>query len=259
MSNQPDWGSILQQWWGGEYNCFSASAIPSVATNLFLSTGNPPYQISDFLAFYPKFGTGAQGVLSASQVVGGTGYTAGDQLALVQPDATGCIIGVLTVNGTGVILTFTVLAAGTGYSVASNLPVTGGTGSGATFTVTSVSPTTLVVPTVVMQTYINLATASLSSIKWGEIWHIAMGLYVAHFLTLYLRSEGNAGVTPNAIAKSGLEAGIAVSSSAGDVSKSIQLAPGLEAFAAWGQTTYGTQLATFAKVVGMGPMYIRGL
>jgi hypothetical protein len=65
-------------------------------------------------------------------------------------------------------------------------------------------------------------------------------------------------VAPNGaqIAAQGLAGGIQVSKSVGDVSVSYQA---LEALADWGAlalTKYGQQLATWAKVVGSGPMVI---
>lgn len=253
----PDWGALLEQWWGGDFESTVGLCAFSAANNIIIGT-NPPYQISDFLAFYPKFGTGVQGVTALSLGAGGSGYLVNDVLTLVQPDASGCLIQVNTVSGGGAILTWTVQQPGTGYSVANLLAVTGGAGTGATFNVTVISPLVTLVPAIVLQTYINLASASLSQARWADSWRFAMALFVAHYMTLYLRSEGNPGSTPGAIARSGLEAGIVVSSSAGDVSKTIEVPKGLEDFGAWTETEYGVQLATQAKIIGMGPMYIRG-
>ena len=113
------------------------------------------------------------------------------------------------------------------------------------------------VPAAAINMYIALASASLMQGRWREAWTMVMGLYVAHYCTLYLRSEGSAGTTAGAIAASGLEKGITISQSAGDVSKSSQLVQGFEQWGAFAQTTYGTQLITLAKTVGRGPIFVR--
>jgi hypothetical protein len=112
------------------------------------------------------------------------------------------------------------------------------------------------VPVPVLQAYVNLASACLVQARWLEVWPAAMAWFVAHFVTLYLASEGNAGSTPGAIARSGLGLGVIVSQSAGDVSKSVE-PPDLGEFAgALGMTIYGQQLATAMRVMGAGPALI---
>ena len=112
------------------------------------------------------------------------------------------------------------------------------------------------VPLPVIQAYINLASSCLVQARWLEMWPVAMSWFVAHFLTLYLASEGNAGSTPGAVARSGLGLGVIVSQSAGDVSKSIE-PPDLGEFSgSWGTTVYGQQFATAAKAIGAGGMLI---
>jgi hypothetical protein len=114
----------------------------------------------------------------------------------------------------------------------------------------------LVLPPAVLQMYVNLASASINFARWQDQWLMGMALFIAHFATLYMESEGNAGTTPGAIARSGLASGILVSQSAGNVSQSVQ-PPDLEEFAAWNLTIYGQNLATLARIIGIGPMYVR--
>ena len=269
-SQQNSWNNLLCQWWGGgdgisgsAFGLFCGGFLSGQASNLVFG-GNPVYQIDDFLAFYPKFGIGTLGVAALSLGAGGTGYSVNDILTLIQPDAQGCTIKVLSLSSGGVILTWTQTSQGTGYSVPTpNVPLvtTGGTGTGATFSVLVVTPTSTVIPPAVIQAYINLASASLSINRWGDLWLVAMGLYVAHFVTLYEQSEGSVtqNSTPAAIARSGLATGILVSASAGDVSKTVQILESLADWGAFSLTIYGQQLATWAKMVGMGTSYIRGL
>jgi Protein of unknown function (DUF4054) len=255
----PDWSQILEQWWGGSFNNYTLSASLLTAANLTGMGGNPPYQLSDFLNVYPKFGTSTQSVVNLSLSAAGANYTVGDALALVQTGASGARVQVLAVSGTGAVTTFVLTDGGVGYAVASGLVTTGGTGAGAAFNVIEVSVGDTVVPPFVLQMFINLANASLQQSRWLDTWPFAMSLFVAHFATLYLRSEGNPGTTPGQIAASGLEKGIAISKAAGDVSYSSELVKGLDEWATWAQTSYGAQLATFAKAIGAGGMYVHGM
>ena len=69
---------------------------------------------------------------------GGTGYTAGDIITVVQTGGSLGTVTVNTVNGAGVILTITLLNKGSGYTVANGLAVTGGSGSGATINILAI-------------------------------------------------------------------------------------------------------------------------
>lgn len=260
-------GSInncLAEWWGGDTpgafagDCWSFAAF-SAASNLFFG-GNPPYQLSDFLATYPKFGIGAQALMAYA--LGGTmtGYAPGDTLTIVQAGSAGALITVNTVDSNGAILTSTLTYSGTGYSVATGLAITtSGAGTGALVNITQVSASNLVgIPPLVLQLYINLAATCLQKTRWDAYWPLAMGWFVAHYATLYLRSEGSTGTTPGQIAAGGLTRGIMVSKSAGGVSAGIAIPSGMEEWGAWQSTEYGLQLATVARVIGMGPMYAVG-
>lgn len=252
----PSIENLLSQWWGTDPQCYAFLAVPGAASNIVIGS-NPPFQVSDFLAIFPKFGQALQAVTTLFLGSGGTGYSVNDTLTLVQSDASNCTITVNTVDGSGVILTWSIVTGGTGYSTANGLGVTGGHGTGATFNVTGISPTNLVViPVPVLQLFINMASASLQAGRWFDNWTYGMALYAAHFATLYLRSEGNPNSTAGQIATSGLERGVQVSKSVGGVSVGIEQVTGLDEFAGWKETTYGVQLATMAKVVGIGPMYI---
>jgi len=92
--------------------------------------------------------------------------------------------------------------------------------------------------------------------RWLDTWTLAMALYVAHFCTLYMRSEAGPNQTASQIATSGLEKGVTVSKSAGGVSVGVQVPQGLEAWGGWTETTYGTQLVNFAQAIGSGPIWV---
>ena len=70
---------------------------------------------------------------------GGTGYTAGDIITVIQTGASLGTVTINTVNGSGVILTVTLLNGGSGYAVADGLAVTGGSGNGATVNILTIN------------------------------------------------------------------------------------------------------------------------
>jgi len=99
------------------------------------------------------------------------------------------------------------------------------------------------IPQTVLQAYIDLASASLSQVKWQDSWKIGMALYVAHFATLWLQSSSPAGSDAKRIAALGQARGIQVSRSVGDVSSSHQsVVSGWEDWGSWNLTSYGQQL-----------------
>lgn len=260
MPAGPDLETLLANWWGGGVQCFAWTAIADAA-NVIVG-GNPLYQISDFLAMYPKFGTQPQSISQILIANAGSGYAVNDVVTVIQPGGAGGNLIVGTVDLTGAIQTFQDITTqvGGGYRVANNLATTSsGAGVGAVVNIVAISAYTsgINLPEIIVQAYLNLANLSLSMNRWQGTWLLAMGLFIAHFLTLYLRSEGNPGTTAQQVAASGLEKGLTVSKAAGDVSQGLQPLSDLEGWAAWRETTYGVQLATFAKIIGMpNSMYI---
>jgi hypothetical protein len=112
------------------------------------------------------------------------------------------------------------------------------------------------VPVPAINAYIYLATSSLVQARWQEMWTMAIALYVAHFATLYAKSAANPGATTSQIAAQGLAFGIVASKSVHDVSISYSPVQGLEDWGAFNLTSFGQQLATFARVIGSGPCLI---
>jgi Protein of unknown function (DUF4054) len=257
MSSGPNIDGLLCGWFGGD--SLSLCGCPpnfTLAANLFFG-GNPPYQVDDFLAFYPKFATQPQGIVSAvpNATTPGAGYAVNDVLTVVQTDASGGQIKVTAVTG-GVPTTYAVIVApGTGYLVAQKLATTGGSGTGALVDITGITTASGFTPQPVIQLFINLASASLQQARWKDSWLYAMHLFVAHYCTLWLSSEGNPVSTAGQAAVSGLGKGIAVSKAAGDVSVGYEPMVDME-WTALNLTVYGQQLVQMAKIVGMGAMYI---
>lgn len=128
------------------------------------------------------------------------------------------------------------------------------------FAPTGVSPNEVyVVPLAVMTMYLNLANATVKHARWLDAWEVGMGMFIAHFLTLFLQGTASAGSPAATVIAAGQARGLTTSRSAGDVSASTDynlVGQDLDGWAAWKLTLYGTQYATLAKTIGMGGMYI---
>ena len=220
-----------------------SSAYLGLASGL-PQAGNPSYTLADFLALFPKFfgpATYVSGTFtSGTNQVTNIGAVA---VALIQP-------GMLITSSSLPSNTIVVATDPTAGSITVSNQATA---NGTVMAVYETAP----VPMAIIQTFINLATAALMSSRWREMWAVAMGWYVAHFVTMYLRSEETGAVTAAQVAQSGIERGLITSKSAGDVSAGIQHLDALGTWAAWTETTYGTQLATFARSLGGGMIFVR--
>lgn len=112
-------------------------------------------------------------------------------------------------------------------------------------------------PESVLQEIINQANASLQPDKWLEGRRYAVGLYVAHYATLYLRSYSDSPQTPSQAAATGSVSGMVKRAKLGDASVDYDTESVTKALEEWGDfnsTSYGQQLATRARLVGMGGM-----
>ncbi len=223
--------------WGWADGLQSLIPLLALVSNVIVGS-NPPYSATDFFTLYPKFGgkpVAPTGTLNSTTAV--TGLSS----------STGLVVGQY-VTGPGI-------PSGTTWASISGS--TGTLSQAATISASGVPLTTYVaplVPTAVINAYIYLATNSIFQARWGEMWFVAMGLFIAHYCTLWLQGEAS---TPNSTAgqaaASGLALGIKTSKSAGDVSVGSQ-AIVFEGFGAWNLTLYGLELSTLANVIGSGNM-----
>jgi len=230
----------------------------TLASNVVVGT-NPPYSAADFLSVYPAFGGTVQMfsgiVANGSPVVTGitstTGLLPGQVLApfyMVQnipvalPFQSGTVI--LTVDSpTQVTLNYAAIADGTQMAVY----------------------TAPFIPLIVINLYVTLASASLVYNRWMDHWYLGMSLYIAHYLTLYLREAGSnvpvpANLSPGMIAQMGAAIGFVTNKAAGSVSMGSQSVTGpgtgFETWGAWNLTSYGQLFITIANVMGGGPMFL---
>ncbi len=82
--------------------------------------------------------TAAGGIATSSISAAGSGYSVNDVLTVA--DGSGGTIKVLTVDGSGVVLTYSLVTAGTDYTVATHA-TTGGAGTGFILSVDTLTPT----------------------------------------------------------------------------------------------------------------------
>lgn len=118
---------------------------------------------------------------------------------------------------------------------------------------------TYIVDPSIVEMYIDMANAVVKEARWRRQWKFAMGLFVAHFLTLYIQSLAAPDSDAAQVVAAGQTKGLLSSKSVGDVSASYDfstIAQGLDSWAAWNLTTYGQQYATLARMVGKGGMYV---
>ncbi|SFE43590.1 Protein of unknown function [Paenibacillus algorifonticola] len=116
-----------------------------------------------------------------------------------------------------------------------------------------------IVPDPVIQMYIDLANACILQVRWKSAWKIAIGWFVAHFLTLYLQGAADPGSDAGQVMAVGQAKGLNTSEAVGDVSVSMDygsIGQDLDGWAAWKLTIYGQQLATMGKLYGKGGMYV---
>ena len=114
------------------------------------------------------------------------------------------------------------------------------------------------VPCSMLTEIINMANASVQPDKWLESRRYAVGLYVAHYATLYLRTYSQSSPTAAQAAASGALVGVLKSATLGDSSVSYDTSALTKGTENWGDlnaTTYGQMLANRAKLIGAAGSY----
>lgn len=123
---------------------------------------------------------------------------------------------------------------------------------------TATAPATPTIPTTLSQKFINMANSCTAYGKYGELWSYCMGLYIAHFCTLFLTSTQ--GQTTGELVEASSATAPITSESVGDVSATYDvntISDDLKGFGTFKLTIFGQQYATFAKMAGMGGAYVR--
>lgn len=115
------------------------------------------------------------------------------------------------------------------------------------------------IPSAMLQVLIDDANASIQPDKWLQKWRYAVGLCVAHYATLYLRTYASSSESPAQAAASGALVGVVSSATLGDSSVSYDVDALTKATENWGDlnaTQYGQLLASAARLVGMGGTFV---
>ncbi len=114
-------------------------------------------------------------------------------------------------------------------------------------------------PDVVLNSFLELGQACVSKQRFGKMWQLAIGLFIAHFCTLYLQNVAEPGTEAADVVNAAQAVGVVTSESADGVSYSMDtsmLSQDLAGWAALKLTSFGSQFATIAKLVGKGGIYI---
>ena len=109
-------------------------------------------------------------------------------------------------------------------------------------------------PASMMELFVAMANETISPSKWGSNAEYCAGLFVAHRLTMYLRTYAESSPNPRQAASSGSLVGVARSATIGDATVAYDTSAVTEATSAWGDlnsTQYGQSLASMARLVGM--------
>lgn len=236
----PDFDVLLGISWGWPDESVGLIASFAAAANITVGA-NPPYSVANFQAMYPKFlGTPLNITMAVTDGSPNATLSAGDpSLAAGQlitgPDIPAGTI-IQSINGTAAVLS-------------ANATATNGTEAAQVYTFA-------LIPVAVLNVFINLASASVMQARWQDSWLLGMALFVAHYATLWLRSDGLPAVNGEMAAQQAMRTGIQVSKTVGDTTTSYQPVQGIEDWGAWNTTLYGMQFATTARVIGSGSMLI---
>ena len=118
---------------------------------------------------------------------------------------------------------------------------------------------TPLVPSSMLEQFIDLANSSVIPSIWGAQWRYAAGLFTAHWAAMYLKTYADGSPSTAAAASSAGQVGLVASASMGDTSISYDntaVNSGTEKWGTWNATQYGAQLATMARMIGSGGVYV---
>ncbi len=116
-----------------------------------------------------------------------------------------------------------------------------------------------IVPVEVAEMYLNFADCCVKKSLWHNGWKVGMGLFISHFLTLYLQSKAVEDAPENQVVAAGEVRGLKASKAVDGVSVSYDFATAMQDLNGWASfklTTFGTQFASLAKIYGMGAAYV---
>jgi hypothetical protein len=114
------------------------------------------------------------------------------------------------------------------------------------------------IPTAVLNQYITIAQQTVLQVRYHENWYLAMAYFIAHYLTLYLRTAAaGSGSTAAQVVGAANPIGLAASKSVGGVSVSYDYgSTATDGFVEYQTTAYGRLFAQLASRVGRGGSFI---
>lgn len=118
---------------------------------------------------------------------------------------------------------------------------------------------TPVVPEGMLMIFISMANATIAKCRWGTSWRYVIGLFVAHYVELYLMTYRDGVSGPEDVGTGGSITNIVKSAKLGDSSVTFDTSAVTSATASWGAynaTPYGQILVTMARYYGLGGMYV---
>jgi hypothetical protein len=174
--NNPNFNQWLSVAWGSGAS-YEVVCNQFYGASNFVFGQNPPYYMDQFKAIHPKF-------FGTATALSGCGTEIGQPIVTV-PSTNGLDYGQF-VQAWGVFPKGTfIVDLGDNVVTLNNAALV--TNANATLNVYASPP----IPTGVIQMYLNLAHASLVEARWCAGWWNAMALYIAHYCTLYARSDSS--------------------------------------------------------------------
>ena len=116
-----------------------------------------------------------------------------------------------------------------------------------------------VVPSAVLEMYVEQARNCIQRSRWKAQWKSAMGLYIAHWLTMWLWGSAPEGSPAAVVANNGMSHGSVSSKSVDGVNVSYGQTSAASSLSGWGSykdTLFGQQFLTMARIIGHGGMYV---
>lgn len=168
----PNFNGYLDLFWGAGTGFWTAFGGGVSLT--FIYGTNPPYYLDQFAAMYPKF-FGAPTVLACVTANGS---------AVVTPSSTANMAPGQFIQSPNLPPNSVISSVNGDGTITVNQQATAD--GSANLTVYLAPP----IPLVVIQMYVNLAEASIVQKQYRDSWLVAMGLYIAHYCTLYSQSDG---------------------------------------------------------------------
>lgn len=118
---------------------------------------------------------------------------------------------------------------------------------------------TSLIPTGMLDTFIDMANSSVFPDSWGTAYPLAAGLFVAHHAALYLKTYATSSASTSEVAGKGGALGNVKTATMGDTSVSYDnsaVTAGTEKWGTWNATQYGSQLVTMARSLGITGSFV---